>query len=222
MRFSWMKGLLAAVGVVLLASGCATQKPYDYTAYKQSRPKSVLILPPLNSSPDVKATYSMLAQMSAPLAESGYYVFPVAVVDETFRQNGLTAPGDIQAVPPAKLHEIFGADAALYVDVKRYGVTYTVLSSDVTVMAEAKLVDLKTGQLLWDGRASASSAEQQNNSGGLVGMLVSAVINQIANSLTEKGHVYAGIASQRLLSAHPNGVLYGPRSPRYGQDGVPQ
>ncbi|MNT93167.1 putative lipoprotein [compost metagenome] len=96
------------------------------------------------------------------------------------------------------------------------------LSSDVTVVAEAKLVDLKTGQLLWDGRASASSAEQQNNSGGLVGMLVSAVINQIANSLTEKGHVYAGIASQRLLSAHPNGVLYGPRSPRYGQDGVPQ
>lgn len=42
------------------------------------------------------------------------------------------------------------------------------------------LVDLASGQMLWTGTANASSAEQQNaNSGGLVGMLVQAAVNQI-------------------------------------------
>ncbi|AXK39886.1 DUF799 domain-containing protein [Crenobacter cavernae] len=220
MRFSTLKGAAVAALVAALASGCATPQPYDYTAFKQSRPKSVLILPPQNSSPEVKATYSMLSQMTHPLAESGYYVLPVTLVDETFKQNGLNNPGEIHTVAPAKLRDIFGADAALYVDVKEYGSTYTILSSEVTVAADAKLVDLQSGSLLWQGSAVASSAENQNNSGGgLVGMLVVAVIKQITNSLTEQSHSYAGITSQRLLTAgRPNGMLYGPSSPHYGKD----
>lgn len=223
MRKQIKTSLLSAVAASLLLAGCATPQAYDYTAYRESKPASVLILPPLNSSPDVKATYSMLSQMSLPLGEAGYYVYPVAVVDEMFRNNGLNNPGDIHAVSPSKLREIFGADAALYVDVKRYGSTYTVISSDVTVSADARLVDLKTGKLLWNGSASASSAEQSNNnSGGLVGLLVTAVIKQIANNLTEQSHSYAALTSQRLLSPRPNGLLYGPRSPLYGKDGLPQ
>ncbi|MHC6655432.1 GNA1162 family protein [Aeromonas salmonicida] len=47
-------------------------------------------------------------------------------------------------------------------------------------------------------------------------MLVVAVVNQIANTITDKGHEIAGITSYRLLSADmPNGILYGPYSPKY-------
>ncbi|MDD2343108.1 MAG: DUF799 domain-containing protein [Tolumonas sp.] len=214
-RFAGIFALLIA----LVMTGCATPKSYDYTAYKQSRPKSILVLPPQNHSPDVKATYSMLSQVTFPLAESGYYVFPVAVVDETFRQNGLTEPADIHAVAPAKLRQIFGADAALYIDIKDYGTSYMVLSSNTVVTADAKLVDLKTGQLLWSGTATASSGEQDTSSSSLVGMMVQAVVNQIAHTITDKGHEIAGITSVRLLSAgHPNGILFGPKSPTYGKD----
>nr|WP_321239085.1 DUF799 domain-containing protein [uncultured Tolumonas sp.] len=214
-RFAGIFALLIA----LVMTGCATPKSYDYTAYKQSRPKSILVLPPQNHSPDVKATYSMLSQVTFPLAESGYYVFPVAVVDETFRQNGLTEPADIHAVAPAKLRQIFGADAALYIDIKDYGTSYMVLSSNTVVTADAKLVDLKTGQLLWSGTATASSGEQDTSSSSLVGMMVQAVVNQIAHTITDKGHEIAGITSVRLLSAgHPNGILFGPKSPAYGKD----
>lgn len=214
-RFAGIFTLLMA----LVMTGCATPKAYDYAAFKQSRPKSILVLPPQNHSPDVKATYSMLSQVTFPLAESGYYVFPVAVVDETFRQNGLTEPADIHAVAPAKLHQIFGADAALYIDIKDYGTSYMVLSSNTVVTADAKLVDLKTGQLLWSGTATASSGEQDSSSSSLVGMMVQAVVNQIAHTITDKGHEIAGITSVRLLSAgHPNGILFGPKSPAYGKD----
>ncbi|WP_137939184.1 DUF799 domain-containing protein [Chitinivorax sp. B] len=223
MHLSTLKGLAIALAITLLASGCANLQPYDYSAYKQSNPKSVLILPPVNNTPDIKATYGMLSQMSKPLAEAGYYVFPVAVMDETFKQNGLSNAGDIHAVPAAKLREIFGADAALYVNVRRYGAVYAILSSDVTVTADARLVDLKTGQLLWNGSASASSAEQQNNSGGgLLGALITAAVKQVVSNLTDDSYRYAGMTSERLLSPRPNGVLYGPRSPQFGLDGAPR
>ncbi|WP_211451315.1 DUF799 domain-containing protein [Collimonas antrihumi] len=208
------------LSVVILAAGCAAPvKQLDYTAFKQSRPKTILILPPLNESPDVKATYSMLSQMSYPLAEAGYYVLPVALVDETLKQNGMTTAADSHGIAPAKLQEIFGADAALYVTVSKYGSVYTVINSAVVVTANAKLMDLKSGALLWSGTASASSAEGSNSGGGLIGALVTAAINQIVNNVTDRGFAIAGLTSQRLLStSQPNGILYGPYSPKYGTD----
>lgn len=213
--------LLFCLSLIFLAAGCATRAKHavDYAAFKQSRPKSILILPPVNASLDVNATYGMLSQMTYPLGEAGYYVLPVALVDETLKQNGMSNAADIQTIAPTKLNEIFGADAALYVTVSKYGSIYAVLSSAVVVTANAKLIDLKTGGTLWSGTASASSNEGGNSGGGLIGMLVTAAVNQIANNLSDKSHVIAGVTSQRLLSAHqPNGILYGPHSPRYGTD----
>ena len=69
------------------------------------------------------------------------------------------------------------------------------------------------------GTASASSAEGSNSGGGLIGALVTAAVNQIVNNVTDRGFTIAGLTSQRLLSTHqPNGILYGPYSPKYGTD----
>lgn len=198
--------------------GCATQKaPYDYTAFKAAKPRSIVVLPPLNNSPEVKATNSVYAQVTYPLAEAGYYVLPVAVVGETFKQNGLTNAADIHAVDIKKLDEIFGADAALYVTISNYGATYTVLNSVVVVSVDAKLVDIKTGNVLWTGAASASNNEGGNSGGGgLVGALVAAAVKQIINSVSDTSHPVAGVANARLLTAgQANGILYGPRSEHY-------
>ncbi|WP_020423711.1 MULTISPECIES: DUF799 domain-containing protein [Cupriavidus] len=213
------KRLFAAAAITVLAAGCAApRKNVDYTAFKSSRPRSIVVLPPLNESPEVKATYSMLSQVTYPLAESGYYVLPVALVDETFKQNGLTTPGDIHQVAPAKLREIFGADAALYITVSKYGTSYMVINSVTAVTASAKLVDLKTGATLWSGSASATD-DQGNSGGGLIGALVAAAVKQVLNNVTEAGHKVAGVTSTRLLSAgHPGSILFGPRSPRYETD----
>ncbi|TFB44463.1 DUF799 domain-containing protein [Pseudomonas sp. F01002] len=211
-----MAGLLA----LAVLGGCVSPKTVDYSAYKQSRPKTILVLPPLNNSPDVKASYSLLSQVTYPLAEAGYYVLPIALVDETFRQNGLTTPADIHQAPANKLQEIFGADAALYITVTDYGTRYMIINSETVVTASAKLVDLKSGTTLWTGSARASSEEGGNNGGGgLIGMLITAAVKQVINSSTDAGHPIAGVTSARLLSAgQPAGLLYGPRSPKYGTD----
>jgi hypothetical protein len=219
---SWIK-LLSVVLLASLLGACATPARYDYSAFQESRPRSILVLPPQNESPDVNATYSVLSHATLPLAESGYYVFPVTLVDEAFRQNGLDNPADIHQLPITKLREIFGADAALYINIKQYGTSYAVVASETRVTAEGRLVDLKTGNTLWIGRATASSNEGNNNSGGgLVGLLVKAIVTQIVDSVTNRSHPIAGVTTQRLLAAgRPSGILYGPRSPKYMKDGSP-
>ncbi|HUL67352.1 MAG TPA: GNA1162 family protein, partial [Burkholderiaceae bacterium] len=110
----------------------------------------------------------------------------------------------------------FGADAALYLTVSEYGSSYHILVSETAVRVNAKLVDLRDGALLWEGSARASSAEQQQQSQGLIGLLVTALVNQIIGSTTDAAYGYAGTAEARLISG-PEGVLYGPRSPKSGQ-----
>jgi hypothetical protein len=211
---------LAAVAALALLGGCATRAPsYDYAAFLRAKPATLLVMPPINESPDIKASPSVWANATRPLAEAGYYVLPVTLVDETFRQNGVGTANDAQDIPYAKLREIFGADAAVYIRVKQYGTTYAVVVSDTRVAVEARIVDLRNGDLLWQGNGVASSAEQQQQQqGGLAALLITALISQIVATTTDSAYNYAGIADARLLGApRANGVLPGPRSPLYGR-----
>ncbi|AOM42520.1 DUF799 domain-containing protein [Xenorhabdus hominickii] len=216
-----MKRFLAFSALLLLIlTGCAEHTPYDYSALRESSPKSILVLPAVNASVEVQASGSLLSQVTYPLAESGYYVYPVALVEETFRQNGMTEAQDIHNVSYKKLYDIFGADSALYLNITQYGTQYQIINSDTRVSATARLVDLRTGKQLWSGVATASSVENDNDSdGGLVSMMISAAISQIANTVMDRGHDIAGITSHRLLSAGGYGsLLYGPRSEFYGKE----
>jgi len=213
--------LFAAFAMAMMLTGCATtQTPMDYSAFKKSNPKSILVLPPINHTTEVIAPYGVLANVTVPLAEAGYYVFPVALVDETFKNNGLTVAEDIHAVSPKKLSEIFGADAVMYIEVQEYGTSYNILASDTVVVVQAKLVDSKTNEILWQGNARAASSEQNNNNGfGVVGMLVEAAVTQILETAMDTGYGIAATASARLLSPEArNGLLYGPRSPKHGKE----
>lgn len=216
---SLVKALCIAT-VLMEVTGCATKTPYDYSAFKESRPRSILVLPPLNNTPDVQASNSVLSFTTRPLAEAGYYVMPVSLVAQTFKENGMTQPAEMHATSAAKLKEIFGADAVLYISISRYGTVYQVINSASIVSADAQLVDLKTGKLLWKGAATASSDEgQSQQQGGLAALLIAAVVKQVLATTLDQSQRIAGVATSRLLSAGtPNGVLYGPRSPNFGKD----
>ncbi|MDT0583711.1 MULTISPECIES: DUF799 domain-containing protein [Alteromonadaceae] len=217
-----MKTLYLAIMVIgtAILSGCVSPPPaYDYSEFRLADPKSVVVLPPINNSQEVVAGYSVMSQVAAPISESGFYTFPIAIVNETFKNNGLTVANDVHAVPYQKLYEIFGADTALYMTIENYGTSYVIVSSDTVVTVSAKLVDLRSGAVLWQNAATASSAETRGNSGGgLIGMLVEAAVNQIIETVVDRGFDIAAIANARLLNAESyNGLLYGPRSPKYGQ-----
>ncbi len=200
----------------LLAAGCTTPEPKDYSAYRADLPASILILPPTNQSVEVNASYSYLSTISEPIAEAGYYVFPVAVVDAYMKENGLPTPADMHGVPLDKLDEVFGADAVLYVDIKAYGQEYQIVSSTAVVRADAKLVSTRSGLTLWEGRVNASDAANANSGNALVD-LIGAAVAQAVGSTTDRSH-YVAVEANRGMVFGREGLLLGPYHPGADQD----
>jgi hypothetical protein len=211
MENKFFRAFLAPLLFLFLLSACA-ESPTDYTAFIKAKPRSILILPPINNSPEVHAGNSFSAWSSIPVAEAGYYVLPVALTTETFRQNGMTEPSDIQAIPIQKLRSIFGADSAMYITVEKFGTSYAVITSQTEVQASARLIDLRSGTELWRGTGSASDGG--GSSGDLLTMLITAAVDQVANSVSDRAHnSLAGPAANLLYRRTNNGLLPGPYYP---------
>jgi hypothetical protein len=195
--------------IILITSGCATT-PYDYSAFEKSRPRSIVVIPPNNNSIEVNAPYVYLSTITRPLAEKGYYVFPVFVIDHFLKENGLPTPAEMNGIPLDKIGEHIGADAVLYVTIEDWGQKYQVIKSVSKVRANLRLVDVRTGDLLWDSTAVAEQSSGDGG-GGLAGMIVGAVVTQILDSTILDP--FPDLASQaNILSIHDQtrGMLDGP------------
>lgn len=191
--------------------GCKTLPPYDYTAYRQHPPRSILVLPPINESTAVEGTFGYLSTVSRPLAERGYYVFPVDVVDHLMRENGLPGAGEMHEVSLEKLREVTGADAVLYLTLHSYGSKFQVLSSNTTVSVSGRLVDTRTGTLLWDG--SGLAQQGSGGSGNPLADLLAAAITQVVNSKTDPAHGVSRLANAQLFGTIKRELPRGPLVP---------
>lgn len=212
-----MRRLGSILGIALLAACSSTPPPYDYGAYLAHMPRSILVLPPLDTTPEVNASYEWLATVTRPLAERGYYVLPVAMVDGIFKENGLPTPGEMHQVSLPKLREVFGADAVLYVTVTSWGTSYQVINSATEVAIQCRLVDLESGAELWRGSASARSDSSQGQSSPL-GMLVSAALGQVLSSASDPSPGLAERANWQLFHDDHDGLLLGPYHPDFARD----
>ena len=200
--------LLVSLGLMIGLSSCVTLKQ-DYGNFKAHKPQSILVLPPLNETVEVEASGTYLSVITYPIAEKGYYVYPVTLVERFMKQNGLPSPAEMHSVDPKKLHEIFGADAALYVSIEEWGNKFEVISSTTKIKARAKLVDLKTGKVLWNQQQIANNSSG-NSQGGLVGMVVEAAISQVIKETVDQTRVLAKGSTFQLIHHRQIGFLDGP------------
>jgi len=205
---------LAMVGCLALA--CNAPQPYDYSAYRAHMPRSILVLPPRNESLDVNATYSYLSTITMPLGEAGYYVFPVAVIDQFLKDNGMPTPDEMHSASLAKIREIIGADAVLYITIEQWGQKYQVIQSTTIVSARASLVDAATGTKLWEGNIALS--EGSGGGGDPIAMLIAAAIEQVVDTSTDRVHDVARQANMAVTIDPEHGLLPGPRSPKFASD----
>lgn len=214
-----LRQLLLSLSVAAILSACGTtshKQPYDYSKFQRTNPRSILVVQPTNSSVDVKAPNAVMAQSTRPLAESGYYVFPVVLVNETFRENGLNDGAEIQAVDLSKIRKIYNPDAILYMDIDDYGTKYQVINSNTTVSVKARLVDAKNGEVIWTGSKKITVNSNDNNQQGFLSAVTSALFNQIKDKLTDGAFNLTETVNDNLLSAGvEDGILYGPHHPNY-------
>ena len=108
----------------LFLRSCGLGKDYTrgalYPHLYNDKPKSILIMPPINETNQVEAKDSFFATLMVPLAEQGYYVFSPFLAKELMQQE---SAADAELFFQADLYpfaEVFGADASLFTIIHRW------------------------------------------------------------------------------------------------------
>jgi hypothetical protein len=198
---------------VLLAfvlTGCVTQpQKADLSAFNAAAPRSILVVPLINKSLDVDAPNYMLSTLPVPLAERGYYVFPVNTAKVVLEQEGFYEGEQVHKQAPEALAKLFGADAVLYVTINRWDARYIVLSTTVTVEFDYRMV-AKDGTEIWKANQRMQYSPQQNNSGSPLGNLIAAAITAAVTRAAPNYLPLAQQANTQVLVTGPQAIPAGP------------
>jgi len=208
--------LLPLLIVLAIASGCATHHNMSkQEKFLEAAPRSILIVPVVNKSVDVTAADYMLSTITIPLAERGYYVFPINAVKRVLEDDGLSDSSMVHSASTVKLASLFGADAVLYVSINQWDAKYMVTTTQVTVGINYQIRSGKTGEVLWKNSEKVVYAPKSTG-GGLPGLIVGA----IKAAVTKAAPNYMPLAHQvndKALNMYPgSGLPLGP----YAQDQV--
>lgn len=175
---------LCVLAVTVILTGCATQQPYDFSKFNAENPRSILVVPAINESVDVDAPNYLLSTVSVPLAEKGYYIFPVNTVKAVLEGEGLYDANLVHESDPVQLGNMFGADSILYIKINEWDAQYLLINTTVTVSFSYRLVSGKSGEELWTAEKKMQYSPSQNSSGNpmadLISMAVSAAITRAA------------------------------------------
>jgi len=210
--------LASLILCVLLLANCAPKlisKGDAYPDHYKEVPNSILVLPPINESTaaDAKDFYS--ATIMAPLAFTGYYVFPIEVVTEILKKEGLADTEMLMNAPPQKFKEYFGADAVLYIKILKWNTFYFVLGGNVTVAIDSELKSTTTGKTLWkyDGELTVDTTAEDRNVPGIAGLILKLAETAAKTAFTD----YVPIAKRvnvMVLQTMPFGKYH----KQHGQD----
>lgn len=206
--------LLQVMGLSLTLfslAGCMTPpvKP-DQSALVNAAPRSILIVPTINRSLDVDAPNYVLASLPIPIAERGYYVFPVNTTKFVLEQEGFYEAERIHEQPPQSLAKLFGSDAILYVSIKQWDAKFAVFTTVVTVDFDYRLVS-KNGDELWrDNKRMQYQPQNNNNAASPMAALLVAVINAAVVRAAPNYMPLTQQANQEIFVSGPNALPNGP------------
>lgn len=203
-RRSALAALTVSLGLALAACAQMPAEPNpELDAFRAVAPASILVVPVVNESLDVDAGNYLLSTLPIPLAERGYYVFPVNTVKYVLEQEGFYEADRIAQQPPESLASLFGADAILYLTIERWDAQYVLLSTTVTVKLDYRMV-AADGQEIWKAsQVKQYTPNQSNSSQGGLGALVAMAVTAAA---TRASPNYLELARQ----ANYDAIYFGP------------
>jgi len=213
---------LPVLALLFLSLGCATAPPAkDYTAFRSANPRSILVLPVVNNTQNVEAPSLFLSTLPIPVAERGYYVFPVNMVKRVLEDEGLADPNLVHGADPARLCNLFGSDAVLYVTIEAWTAQYMVITTQVTVEFDYLMKDGKTGDTIWKEHRRVVYAPQQQSGGSPLAALVAAAVQAAITKAAPNYMPLARQANDQVFNTPGIGLPAGPYSPEYGKDPSP-
>ena len=212
-----MKKFYPFIGVLVLLvlQGCeSTSRSYTkrdaYPLMYEEAVKSILVVPAVNHTTAADAPVLYATTVLPPLAEAGYYVMPIPVVEQLFQQQGITDGSQLREVDTAQFKNLFGADAVLFVTIVRWDTSYYVTGGNVSVGLDFTLVSTTTSQTIWS-QAQTLSVETSGNSNDLLVSIIATALNTAFTKYIDLAHDINGAAIRQLP--------VGPYHPNHRQDG---
>jgi hypothetical protein len=202
---------IAFILLSLVLVGCGTyvtKEEFAPNMYKD-HPQTIVVLPPMNKSTSAEAKEYYTTTIAEPLTQSGYYVYPLEVVNDVLKQEGLYDTETMLAVPPQKFREFFGADAVLYLTILEWNTSYMITSGSVTVKVAYELKSTSTGDVIWfyDDAVTVNTSGDSGNLGGWAGLLAKAITTAIKTAATDYVPI-AKEANEKILLAIPFGKYH--------------
>jgi hypothetical protein len=207
------RGFLVVFVALSVLSGCASDpiplKKKDYTEIRSESVRSILVVPVINNTVDVDAPDYFLSTVSVPLAEHGYYVFPVNLVKRVMEEEGLADANLVHSADPTRLGELYGADAILYITIENWETTYLVVAAETTVSFNYVLKSGRTGEVLWQEQSTESYSAEVESTGdddddGVVDFLAYLVVMSVVSAIEKAAPDYISLAQEANRKAIHN------------------
>lgn len=117
---------------------------------KTSPPKTIAILPLENLTGKEEAFEIVRGTLFNHLSSKTYELIKLYRIDRLLQERGLTKPEEINRKAPQELGQILGVDALVYGQITHYNRLYAVLYSQVAVGVTLRMLDARSGEILWE------------------------------------------------------------------------
>jgi len=202
--------LIPALALVYF-TGCGPKmvtKGEEFPGMYNEKPRSLMIMPPMNESTaaDAKDYYATTIEM--PLAFHGFYVFPYEITADVLKQQGIYDTELLYNMPLTKFYEYFGADAVLFTKIKKWDTSYMILASNLTVSVDAEIKSTRSSEVLWQYNGTVVvDLSGGNSGGGLAGLIAKAVVTAVSTAAADYT-TYAKRANGRFIGSMPYGYYH--------------
>ncbi len=126
---------------------------YDVDPYmERNRPVSVAVLPFLDQSRKKEGAIAVRKGFYNHFSSLPFKDMELQRVDNLLRKSGLDDVDAIYKTSPQELGKILNVDAVIFGYISNFDKLFAVVYSQVSVGAELKMYDTKTGNFLWSGQ----------------------------------------------------------------------
>lgn len=168
--------------------------------FAKMRPATIAVLPMDNLSLEPGVEDALYNAVYARLAAKGYAKISREHVGEVMKKLGVTIPGLLAGISPAHLGRELDADALLMGQIEQSARINKVTYDAVVVSCSLRLVDAKTGTILWHAEQWRVAHRQWQLDP------VNLLINALANSGASREERVTYLAGQ-MLKTLPDGPI---------------
>lgn len=162
--------LLAVISAFMTSCGAHITRGDQYPKMYETKPLTLLVMPPINNTVNVDAKELLYTSISKPLAEAGYYVISpylgMAILKaesaydaELFRESSLTM-----------FRTYFGADAVIFSEINKWEKGLSSIRAGIRYFIR----DARSGEIIFD-RTCDMKVNIGSSSSGWLGLITSAV-----------------------------------------------